>query len=125
MAESGMSARPRRGVVVVFDQSPVTLLVYAIPRAPRPIRRLFESRLSYALYLVHGPVLWMLGGRLYAAAGWHRDSERAHLSNRQVDKVCRAAQDWVAGSRGRVSGAECCTAAPDSLGWGVGHAVDR
>lgn len=41
------------------------------------LRRFFETRfcqflgrISYALYLVHGPIIWMLGDRLYAAAGF-------------------------------------------------------
>ena len=37
---------------------------------------LYLGRISYAFYLIHGPVLWTLGDRLYAAVGWYRD---AHL----------------------------------------------
>lgn len=55
------------------------LVVAAVPRVA-PARRFFESRfcqhlgrVSYALYLVHGPVLWLLGDRVYAAVGWHRE----------------------------------------------------
>jgi peptidoglycan/LPS O-acetylase OafA/YrhL len=33
----------------------------------------YLGRISYALYLVHGPVLWTLGDRLYAATGWLLD----------------------------------------------------
>lgn len=51
-------------------------LVSATPRI-RWLRSFFETRfcqylgrVSYALYLVHGPVLWTLGDRLYAAVGW-------------------------------------------------------
>lgn len=53
-----------------------TFLVSAIPRMPW-LRRFFETRfcqylgrVSFALYLVHGPVLWTLGDRLYTAVGW-------------------------------------------------------
>lgn len=41
------------------------------------LKRFFEcrfnqhlGRVSYMFYLVHGPVLWTLGDRLYAATGW-------------------------------------------------------
>ncbi|KAH8693979.1 acyltransferase family-domain-containing protein [Talaromyces proteolyticus] len=33
----------------------------------------YLGRISYALYLVHGPVLWLLGSRMYAATGWSGD----------------------------------------------------
>ncbi|KAG9789518.1 hypothetical protein ABEF93_002289 [Exophiala dermatitidis] len=56
-----------------------TFLVAAIPRIPW-LRAFFETRfnqylgrVSFAFYLVHGPVLWSLGDRIYAAAGWHRE----------------------------------------------------
>ncbi|KAL1872004.1 hypothetical protein VTK73DRAFT_1748 [Phialemonium thermophilum] len=59
----------------------------AVPRLP-VLRRFFETRfcqylgrVSYALYLVHGPVLWILGDRLYTAAGWHTAWHRARLVN--------------------------------------------
>ncbi|CAL3970009.1 hypothetical protein PZA11_006328 [Diplocarpon coronariae] len=52
--------------------------VSAVPRLG-PIRRFFESRfcqylgkISFGLYLVHGPVLCILGDRLYSAVGWVR-----------------------------------------------------
>jgi peptidoglycan/LPS O-acetylase OafA/YrhL len=55
------------------------LLVIAVPRLPW-LKRFFESRfcqylgrISYMFYLVHGPVLWTLGDRLYAATGWSRE----------------------------------------------------
>jgi peptidoglycan/LPS O-acetylase OafA/YrhL len=45
------------------------------------LKRFFETRfcqylgrISFSLYLVHGPVLWTLGDRLYAAVGWPKDS---------------------------------------------------
>lgn len=37
----------------------------------------FLGRISYMLYLIHGPILWSIGDRLYAATGWPR---LAHLS---------------------------------------------
>jgi peptidoglycan/LPS O-acetylase OafA/YrhL len=53
-----------------------TFLVSATPRIPW-LRRFFETRfcqylgrVSFALYLVHGPVLWTLGDRIYSAVGW-------------------------------------------------------
>jgi peptidoglycan/LPS O-acetylase OafA/YrhL len=61
-----------------------TLIMIAVPRIPL-LKRFFESRfcqylgkVSYALYLVHGPVLWSLGDRIYAAVG--RTEER-HLTD--------------------------------------------
>ncbi|OJJ51722.1 hypothetical protein ASPZODRAFT_456955 [Penicilliopsis zonata CBS 506.65] len=58
-----------------------TFLVASIPRLPW-LQRFFETRfnqylgrISYAFYLVHGPLLWTVGDRLYAAVGWeHEDS---------------------------------------------------
>ena len=54
-----------------------TLLVAALPRI-RWLKSFFElracqylGRVSYALYLVHGPLLWTVGDRIYAATGWH------------------------------------------------------
>lgn len=51
-------------------------LVSATPRIPW-LKRFFETRfcqylgrVSYALYLVHGPVLWILGDRIYTAVGF-------------------------------------------------------
>ncbi|KAK0622585.1 acyltransferase family-domain-containing protein [Immersiella caudata] len=62
-----------------------TLLVASIPRTPW-LRRFFEARfcqylgrLSFALYLVHGPVLWTLGDRMYALAGWENDARKEHI----------------------------------------------
>jgi hypothetical protein len=56
--------------------------VTAIPRI-RWLKAFFElpfnqylGRISFSLYLVHGPVLWILGDRIYAAVGW--DSEGMH-----------------------------------------------
>lgn len=57
-----------------------TFLVASVPRIPW-LKSFFEipfnqylGRISFAFYLVHGPVLWVLGDRMYAATGWHRDS---------------------------------------------------
>ncbi|KAF4843363.1 hypothetical protein CGCSCA4_v008228 [Colletotrichum siamense] len=68
-----------------------TLLVACVPRIWW-LRRFFETRfcqylgrISFALYLVHGPVLGTLGDRIYTAVGWHKDSERQHLAH-LVDK---------------------------------------
>ncbi|KAH6856093.1 acyltransferase 3 [Chaetomium sp. MPI-CAGE-AT-0009] len=54
------------------------MIVACIPRIPW-LRRFFESRfcqflgrVSFALYLVHGPILGTLGDRLYYAVGWPR-----------------------------------------------------
>ncbi|KAK3368517.1 acyltransferase family-domain-containing protein [Podospora didyma] len=56
------------------------------------LKRFFETRfcqylgrISYALYLVHGPVLSILGDRLYTAVGWYTDTQAEHLSG-WVDK---------------------------------------
>ncbi|KAL3484701.1 acyltransferase 3 [Aspergillus germanicus] len=56
------------------------LVVASISRIPA-LRAFFElrpnqylGRVSFAFYLVHGPVLWVLGDRLYAAVGWTRMS---------------------------------------------------
>lgn len=49
------------------------------------LKRFFEThicqylgRISFALYLVHGPLLWTVGDRLYAAVGF---SSKAHLEH--------------------------------------------
>ena len=68
-----------------------TLMVASIPRIPR-LKRFFElpfnqylGRISFALYLVHGPVLWVMGDRIYAATGWARVAHKEHLPG-WVDK---------------------------------------
>ncbi|KID73458.1 O-acetyltransferase PaAT-1 [Metarhizium brunneum] len=50
------------------------------------LKRFFEThtcqylgRVSYALYLVHGPVLWIIGDRLYTVVGFHGQSQREHI----------------------------------------------
>ncbi|KAJ5481560.1 hypothetical protein N7475_000372 [Penicillium sp. IBT 31633x] len=37
---------------------------------------LYLGRISFAFYLVHGPVLWTLGDRIYAAVGFVRNSHQ-------------------------------------------------
>ncbi|KAI0130034.1 acyltransferase [Xylariales sp. AK1849] len=63
------------------------LLVAAVPRI-KWLKAFFETRfcqylgrISYALYLVHGPVIWTLGDRLYTAVGWHEAAQRIHLNH--------------------------------------------
>lgn len=41
----------------------------------------YLGRISFALYLVHGPVLWILGDRLYAATGWHHGGHEINTPN--------------------------------------------
>jgi peptidoglycan/LPS O-acetylase OafA/YrhL len=57
-----------------------TFLVAAIPHI-HWLKSFFETRfnqylgrLSFALYLVHGPVLWTLSDRVYLALGWAREN---------------------------------------------------
>ncbi|KAK4098357.1 hypothetical protein N658DRAFT_509691 [Parathielavia hyrcaniae] len=64
------------------------MIVASVPRIPWQ-RRFFESafcqflgRVSFALYLVHGPILSTVGDRVYHAVGWVR--EEADLNNEQV-----------------------------------------
>ncbi|KAF2637925.1 acyltransferas-like protein [Massarina eburnea CBS 473.64] len=61
--------------------------VASIPRLPL-VKRFFESRIcqylariSFALYLVHGYVIWSLGDRLYAATGFTRETHKQHFPN--------------------------------------------
>ena len=60
-------------------------LVSSIPRIPW-LKRFFEipfnqhlGRISFALYLVHGPILWTIGDRVYALVGWAREAHHEHL----------------------------------------------
>jgi peptidoglycan/LPS O-acetylase OafA/YrhL len=62
-----------------------TFLVASTPHIPW-LKRFFETRMnqylgriSFAFYLVHGPILFTLGDRLYVAAGWSRVSHRTGL----------------------------------------------
>jgi len=66
-------------------------LVASVPRLPW-LKQFFETRLcqyfarvSFALYLVHGPLIWLVGDRLYAAVGFHREEHKANLPE-WVDK---------------------------------------
>lgn len=59
------------------------IIVAAIPRMPR-IKAFFEGRfcqylgrISFSLYLVHGPVLVTLGDRVYSAVGYSAPHERS------------------------------------------------
>lgn len=61
-----------------------SLLVASIPHISW-LKSFFElsfnqylGRISFALYLVHGPVLWVLGDRLYQAVGWYREEHLEH-----------------------------------------------
>lgn len=56
-----------------------TFLVASVPHISW-LKRFFEARfnqylgrISFAFYLVHGPILWSLGDRVYAAVGWSRE----------------------------------------------------
>lgn len=67
------------------------LLVASVPRLPW-LKQFFEgsfcqylARISFALYLVHGPIIWLLGDRLYAATGFSRDVHQEKLPH-WVDK---------------------------------------
>ncbi|KAF2736412.1 acyltransferas-like protein [Polyplosphaeria fusca] len=60
--------------------------VASVPRLPW-LKRFFETRfcqylarISFALYLVHGPVIWLLGDRIYAAVGFIRPEHKDHIS---------------------------------------------
>lgn len=62
-------------------------LVASIPHISW-LRSFFETRfnqylgrISYAFYLVHGPVLWILGDRLYVAVGYSRDAHIRGIPN--------------------------------------------
>lgn len=67
------------------------LAVASIPRLPW-LKRFFETRfcqylarISFALYLVHGLVIWSLGDRIYAAVGLERPKHKDGIP-RWVDK---------------------------------------
>jgi len=69
----------------VFDYKHFYLFwaaVMIVPAVPRIswLKRFFESnfcqylgKISFMLYLVHGPILWTLGDRMYAAVGWSKE----------------------------------------------------
>ncbi|KAF2264658.1 acyltransferas-like protein [Lojkania enalia] len=61
-------------------------VVASIPRLPW-LKQFFEmrfcqylARISFALYLIHGPVIWTLADRLYAATGFSREEHKEHIS---------------------------------------------
>lgn len=39
----------------------------------------YLGRISFCFYLIHGPVLWILGDRLYAATGWVNDTRLQNI----------------------------------------------
>lgn len=39
----------------------------------------YLGRISFSLYLVHGPIIWTLGDRLYVAAGWYKQAHEANI----------------------------------------------
>jgi peptidoglycan/LPS O-acetylase OafA/YrhL len=60
------------------------LIVASVPRIPW-LKRFFETRfcqflgrVSFALYLVHGPILSTVGDRVYHAVGWVRPPDKNH-----------------------------------------------
>jgi peptidoglycan/LPS O-acetylase OafA/YrhL len=62
------------------------MLVACVPRIAWQ-RRFFESRfcqflgrVSFALYLVHGPILYTLGDRVFYAVGWLRPAGELHYA---------------------------------------------
>jgi peptidoglycan/LPS O-acetylase OafA/YrhL len=70
-----------------------TLVMISIPRIST-LKQLFESRpcqflgkVSYAFYLVHGPILWSIGDRLYAAVGRTEESDSTNIPG-WID-ICR------------------------------------
>jgi peptidoglycan/LPS O-acetylase OafA/YrhL len=38
----------------------------------------YLGHISFALYLVHGPIIWTLGDRLYVATGWYREAHEIY-----------------------------------------------
>ena len=63
------------------------LLIASVPRIGW-LKAFFETsfnqylgRISFSLYLVHGPVLWILADRLYAGVGWYKQAHEANLPN--------------------------------------------
>ncbi|KAI6283732.1 hypothetical protein MCOR07_010595 [Pyricularia oryzae] len=68
-----------------------SIAIAVIPRLP-PLKRFFETRfcqylgrISYGLYLAHGPIIWLVGDRIYTAAGWHGEEQVKNLPG-WVDK---------------------------------------
>ena len=57
-----------------------TFVTGAVPRIAW-LKAFFElpfiqylGKISYGFYLVHGPVIWVVGHRVYAAVGWHSEA---------------------------------------------------
>ena len=40
---------------------------------------LYLGKISFSLYLVHGPIIWTLGDRLYAATGWYTEAHETNV----------------------------------------------
>lgn len=40
---------------------------------------LYLGRISFSFYLVHGPILWSLGDRIYCAVGWYKQAHETHI----------------------------------------------
>jgi len=64
-----------------------SFMVAAVPRIGW-LKRFFEGRfcqymgrISFSFYLVHGPVLWILGNRIYSATGYARESHAVGIPN--------------------------------------------
>lgn len=62
-----------------------TFIVASVRHLPS-IKKFFElpinqymGRISYSFYLVHGPILWLLGDRLYSAVGWIRPEHKVGI----------------------------------------------
>lgn len=62
-----------------------TFMVAAIPRIPwlktfleMPFNQ-YLGRISFSFYLVHGPILWTVGDRLFVATGWSRESHKNNI----------------------------------------------
>jgi peptidoglycan/LPS O-acetylase OafA/YrhL len=62
-------------------------LVSSVPRI-RWLKAFFETRfcqwlghISYSLYMMHGPVIWLLGDRMYAATGWYVEDHEEKMPN--------------------------------------------
>ena len=68
-----------------FRYLAATCAMISIPRIPT-LKAFFESsfcqflgRISFSLYLVHGPVLWSIGDRIYAAVGRIHEGQIANI----------------------------------------------
>ncbi|KAI9649269.1 hypothetical protein NHQ30_001839 [Ciborinia camelliae] len=73
-----------------------TFLVASIPRIPW-LKRFFECRfcqymghVSFAFYLVHGPIMTLLGDRLYSAVGWSKEISEEMEPWRDIFPISKA-----------------------------------